>query len=189
MKTWTVTAAVTAALALTACGETSSTNVSTAAGIANTDAGPTAAPASAGSVQIAGDGLTVAGKPVAFGTARADALKAISAGMGGAPEKQDSLEDCGPSPLASASWNKGLQVYFQEDKFVGWSGAVDLKTAKGIGFGSPRSALEAAYHPRIEQTSLGTEFTTDDGLSGTLDSDARDAAVGDVWAGMTCVMR
>lgn len=196
MKHSTCAAIVTAAVTLTACSRSGSTNASTAATTANTVAGEPAAAeaakptvASAGGVQIAGAGLSIAGKPVAFGTPRADALKAISAGMGGAPEKQDTLDDCGPGPLASARWNKGLQVYFQADKFVGWSGAVDLKTAKGIGFGSPRSALEAAYHPRIEQTSLGTEFTTDDGLSGTLESDAKDAAVGDVWAGMTCIAR
>lgn len=193
MKTTWLTAAL-AAATLSACGasETATTTTNTVVAAEPTPAAsPTtaSAPAMGGGVQIAGNGLRVGGEMVAFGTAKDAALKAISAGMGGAPEKQEKLSDCGPGPLDSANWSKGLAVYFQDDKLVGWSGAVDLKTAEGIGFGSTRAAVETAYQPTIEQTSLGTEFTTKDGLSGTFESEAKDASVGDVWAGMTCVMR
>lgn len=195
MKITMVTAALFGATMLGACGasETSNTTATSNANAAEPTAvaSPTSvnAPANPSAVRIAGDGLSVGGKRVTFGTPRAAALAEIGAGMGGAPDSQGTQEECGPGPLGYASWNKGLQVYFQDDKLVGWSGAVDLKTAEGIGFGSTRSAVETAYHPTIEATSLGTEFTTKDGLSGTFESDAKDASVSDVWAGMTCLAR
>lgn len=153
----------------------------------------TATQPSAGTLLLAGDGLRIiegVGRPpraIPFGSATAAALKAIALSMGGPPDLQGAEQECGPGPLKTATW-KGLQVYFQDDRFVGWSGAVDLKTAEGIGFGSTRAALDKAYHPQVEQTSLGAEFTAD-GLSGVLESTAKNAAVSDLWAGMTCIAR
>jgi hypothetical protein len=164
------------------------------------DPGATAAAPAASStakaalVNLEGEGLRLVdpdnghASPLPFGSPKAQTLAALGKAMGGAPDKQET-NDCGPGQLLSASWNKGLTVLFQDDKFVGWSGAVDLKTGDGIGFGSTRAQLKAAYpDAKISQTSLGTEFSAG-GLSGVLESEGPDAAISDIWAGMTCVAR
>lgn len=154
--------------------------------VAAADAGP--------ALVLEGEGLrlidpvTTHATPIPFGTDKAMALRAISAGMKGAPDTQTSNSECGEGPLEMASWNKGLSVYFQDGKFVGWGGAVDLKTMNGIGFGSTRAQLDAAFSPTVEESSLGTEFHAA-GLSGILESTAKDAAISEIWAGMTCIAR
>lgn len=150
--------------------------------------------APAPAIVLEGDGLrlidpeTTHATPLPFGTERALVIRAIGLGMGGVPDETGRLEDCGPGPLDTATWKKGLQLYFQAGKFVGWGGAVDLKTMNGIGFGSTRKELEDAFETSVEQTSLGTEFSAA-GMSGVLDSDKPTAQVQEIWAGMTCVAR
>jgi hypothetical protein len=175
-----------ATLALAACdGGTDANTTAMAAPIA----GASATSEPAGALRLAGDGLRLGEERIVFGTPRDTALAAISRGMDGKPQLTGTDAECGPGPLDFATWDKGLRANFQDGKFVGWTGAVDLKIAEGIGFGSKRSSVEAAYHPKVEQTSLGTEFTTKDGLSGVFESEAKDAAVSDIWAGMTCIAR
>lgn len=148
----------------------------------------------AASLILTGTGLRAtdaAGGPaidVPFGSPEDRAIRQISAAFG-APDQRATNDDCPAGPMQVATWNKGLSANFQEGKFVGWTGAVDLKTAAGIGFGSRRADLMNAYPgATIEQSSLGTEFTAD-GISGVLESDASDAAVSDMWAGVSCVAR
>lgn len=126
--------------------------------------------------------------PLPFGMDKDATLRALSMGMKGRPDQVQTNNECGEGPLEVATWSKGLSAYFQAGKFVGWGGAVDLKTMDGIGFGSTRAQLDAAYRATVEQSSLGTEFSAN-GLSGILESDAPDAAVSEIWAGMTCIAR
>ncbi|MET0362125.1 MAG: hypothetical protein ABW048_10300 [Sphingobium sp.] len=186
-------------LVTAACDETPEQNA-TGANLSTNNAAAAAAPAipaaerTAPAIVLEGEGLrlidpaTTHATPLPFGMDKAMALRGLSAGMGGAPDKVETLSDCGPGPLEVASWDKGLSAYFQDGKFVGWGGAVDLKTMDGIGFGSTRAQLVEAYHPTIEQSSLGTEFSSG-GLSGILESEAPDAAISEIWAGMNCIAR
>ena len=137
-----------------------------------------------GLTAIAPDGRQTS---IPFGVDRASAIR-MMADVLGPPDSVGTNQECPIGAMQFASWSKGLSVNFQEGKFVGWDGAVDLKTARGIGFGSSRAALDKAYDPTIEETSLGTEFDAD-GVTGVLESAAPDAAVSALWAGMTCVAR
>jgi hypothetical protein len=59
----------------------------------------------------------------------------------------------------------------------------------GIGVGSTRAELQAAYAAAaVDSTTLGVEFTAG-GLQGVLESDARTAPIVALWAGAACVAR
>jgi hypothetical protein len=63
-----------------------------------------------------------------------------------------------------------------------------LTTVSGIGLGSTRAELEAAYDAEVAPSSLGIEFHAG-GLAGLLDSSRPDARVVSLWAGLACVAR
>jgi hypothetical protein len=171
------------ALALAACND---------AGAAGDEAGGNevaATPADASAaVVLRGDGVSLAeGGKIAFGTSADQTVDRLAAAFGAPPSNRERLPDCGPGPLEAVSWDNGFSAYMHDGRFTGWT-ALDQRTAEGIGFGSTRAELDAAYHPAIERTSLGAEWSAD-GISGVLESDAPDAAVSAIWAGETCVMR
>jgi hypothetical protein len=194
--------AIALVLSLAACDEPTN-NLSAAnalvennvvAAATNAQTGNNAAAANGPAIALEGEGLRALdpqnghATQLPFGLEEATTITALTAAFG-RPDTITTNSECGEGPLKSASWSKGLTVYFQDGKFVGWGGAVDLKTADGIGFGSTRAELDAAYSPKVEETSLGTEFTTDGGMSGILESAAKDAAISEIWAGMTCIAR
>ncbi|HMJ92782.1 MAG TPA: hypothetical protein VK472_01650, partial [Allosphingosinicella sp.] len=100
--------------------------------------------------------------------------------------------ECGGGPLDYAVWADGLTLYFQEDKFAGW--ALDPRaegahaTVTGIGPGSTRRDLEAAHEIKVEETSLGTEFSAGE-LYGVLDGPKPESKITNMWAGASCVFR
>ena len=143
-------------------------------------------------VVLAPDGLGVAGSArVAFGTARAAATKAIAGALGKPIEEGDSQE-CGAGPLGFASFRGGLGLYFQDGRFVGWDldgrDGGRFATAQGIGIGSTRKQLDAAYKVAIEDSTLGIEFDAG-GLSGLLSMREPNGEVTNLWAGATCIAR
>ena len=158
---------------------------------------PPAAPtrAEAPALAIDGEGLRLfnpangAARPLPFGIARAFVLTAL-AGRG-APDLGTQTE-CGAGPLDFATWRDGLKLYFQADKFTGWAidrrAAGKVTTASGIGLGSGRSDLEAAYSVKVVQSTLGTEFTAGD-LAGLLDGPDPRAKITNLWAGTSCNFR
>ena len=84
----------------------------------------------------------------------------------------------------------------QDGRFVGWSvsrGAADgsnvgLATMAGIGIGSARRELEAAYTADIRKTTLGQEFGAGD-IFGLLDGTGPSARINAMWAGEICNFR
>ncbi len=131
---------------------------------------------------------------IPFGRPRAATLAALAFR---GPPAFARLEECGAGPLDQAAWTDGLRVYFQEGKFVGWAlnaggnPATDkraITTASGIGPGSSRAALEAAYSAKVVQSSLGTEFSAGD-LAGLIDGPGQLARITDMWAGASCNFR
>ena len=178
-------------------------------------ASPPAAPtmAEAPALAIDGEGLRLfnpangAARPLPFGTARSIVLTAL-AGRG-VPDLGTQTE-CGAGPLDFATWRDGLKLYFQADKFTGW--AIDrgatravttpravtiprtvtaprtLTTVSGIGLGSSRAELDAAYAIAVVQSTLGTEFTAG-GLAGLLDGPGPRAKITNLWAGTSCNFR
>jgi hypothetical protein len=101
-------------------------------------------------------------------------------------------QDCGAGPVQAASWPDGLSLVFQNGRFVGWglgARAIGrLATAAGVGPGSTRAELDAAYSATVSQTSLGSEFSAG-GLHGVLDGTSAEARITDMWAGVSCIAR
>lgn len=102
-------------------------------------------------------------------------------------------EDCGAGPVQYASWGDGLSVVIQNGRFEGWGldgrarGAIS--TASGIGPGSSRAELDAAYGDvKVSRTSLGQEFSAG-GFSGVIDGSTAGSRITDMWAGVNCVAR
>lgn len=107
--------------------------------------------------------------------------------MLGAPVEQGENADCAAK---YARWENGLTVWFANGRFAGWSldRGSRLTTVNGIGLGTTRAELHAAYNLEVVRSSLGEEFTIG-GMAGLLESAAPDARVQHLWAGQTCIAR
>lgn len=109
--------------------------------------------------------------------------------------------ECGAGPLKMAVWKNGLSLIFKEHKsnglwqFAGWyvgkpvNNTKSLQTMAGIGIGSTRDEMEAAYVIKVTKTSLGYEFFTTSGLYGIFDGPNKNAKITDIWSGLTCIFR
>ena len=130
-------------------------------------------------------------RTVAFGGPEAAAVAAARQIYGEA-EKVESLEECGAGPLQVSKF-AGLTLAAQDGKFVGWwlDGRAKPplpKTAAGIGIGSTRAKLDAAYSLDEFESSLGNEFTAD-GFAGLISGEGNSGKITHLWAGATCIMR
>lgn len=143
---------------------------------------------------LEGEGLRVfavpigSANPIPFGIPEADAMKMLTTANGAPPLSQGKNIDCGAT---SATWKNGLTVWFTKGQFAGWSvGKSDhkLTTASGIGLGSSRADLDAAYDTKVSTSSLGAEFNAG-GVAGLLASLRADARVTNLWAGVACLGR
>lgn len=194
------------ALALTACNSSEADNADyTVEGAAMKGASPVSqsmttnndAPPAGQSPALAveAEGLrlfnpqTGSARPIAFGSPRQQVLAALE--FRGAPGTGTNSE-CGAGPLVYANWPDGLGLYFQDEKFVGWNldqrGADALTTASGIGPGSTRAELEAAYSTKISETTLGTEFAAGE-IFGILEGKGGAAKITNMWSGTSCNFR
>lgn len=190
-----------AALSLSACGKPAASAQPAAA--PPTPAAAAASPparratATVQGVQLRDDGLHMvvyAGdSDLKFGTPIRAAIAAID-GMLGPGSQPETNNECGAGPMEFVKWPDGFTGVFQDGKFAGWS--IDsgsppkaYATDKAIGVGSTRAELLAAYPAvKIEQTSLGTEFTVG-GYDGILAGAGPDARIETLWAGLSCVFR
>ncbi len=133
---------------------------------------------------------------LAFDTPATQAIDAVARVYSGVAPQRTRNEECGAGPLDMATWPNGLTVLSQDDRFVGWSinhGAADggnagLATMAGIGFGSTRRELEAAYTADIRETTLGQEFAAAE-VFGVLDGAGPSARITAMWAGASCNFR
>ena len=161
------------------------------AGTANASAQATAQPV----LNLAPDGLArfeaSAGtsKEIAFGTPKAAAREAVEK-VTGLTATEASNSDCPAGPVVNLNFPDGLTLLFQEDSFAGWSvtGNQAPTTASGVGLGSTRKALDAAYDAQVASSTLGLEFSAE-GLSGILDGPTPNARIRELWAGVSCVAR
>jgi len=153
-------------------------------------------PTAAFRMALDGDGLMLVDtggstRALTFGTSESLVLAAATASLG-APRDRSTNQDCGAGPLAFVSFDGGLLVTLQGGKFVGWTvraaAGREPRTMSGIGLGSTRAELEAAYAAKVATSSLGVEFSAG-GLSGVLASKAAMAPITDLWAGANCIAR
>lgn len=169
-------------------------NVSTPGDDAGTTANRAGTPAER-ALAVDGEGLRILaaggpGRALAFGLPEAQVLPVLEAMRG--PADRNSNQECGAGPMEFAVWADGLSLLFQEGRFVGWSlderAAGAHATVSGIGPGSTRAELEAAYAIEVEPSTLGSEFSGD-GLSGILNGTGSTARIDTMWAGTSCVFR
>ena len=192
--------ALAAALLVAACGRDAEAPAEApappAAATAPAPAAPAAQaqPASRVALTLDGEGLrlvaagTGSTRLVPFGTPEAQALAALQP-LRSAPAERSTNDECGAGPLAFAEWPDNLQLVFQEGRFVGWStDQRGLTTMSGLGVGSTRGELEAAYAADIGESTLGVEFSAGD-LHGLLSGPGRDARVTTLWGGIICAFR
>ena len=192
-------AALAACVLLAACGREADAPAPSEEPAAS-HAAPAAAPASGqrpappADIALDGEGLrfvnaaTGSTRLLPFGAPEGQVLTALEP-IRGAPTARSSNDECGAGPLAFADWGDDFQLVFQEGRFVGWS--VDdpgLTTMSGVGVGSSRDDLEAAYKAEVGQSTLGTEFSAGD-LHGLLSTRGPTARVTTLWAGTICVFR
>jgi len=128
--------------------------------------------------------------PVPFGRPESEVLTSVEGIRG--PAVKGTNQDCGAGPVQFASWPDGLGLVFQDGRFVGWGlgrrAIGGIATAAGVGPGSTRAELDAAYSVTVTRTSLGSEFSACD-LHGVLDGTSAGARITDMWAGVSCVAR
>jgi hypothetical protein len=164
------------------------------ASAAPTEVAATATPAKTPGLAVDGEGVrlfdpdTGSARPIPFGTPWPQAVAALA--FLGKPLAGRN-EECEAGPLDYARWDGALTLYGQDGKFAGWfadgtSGTI--ATAAGVGPGTTRQDLEAAYAVEVFESSLGTEFTAG-ALSGLLDSPHPDSPVTAFWAGTSCNFR
>lgn len=132
---------------------------------------------------------------VEFGESIESATDAVSVVFGQPAITAAPNAECPAGPMEFTSWGNGFTLNAVNGELVGWSvrshnaAGTPLFTDKGIGVGTSRETLAAAYSTTIEQTTLGTEFYTDSALSGILSSDTPDATIEYLWAGTPCNFR
>jgi len=127
-----------------------------------------------------------------FGLPKAQTLEIITR-VAGAPGPETTNAECGAGPMQFVDYPGGLTLLFQNDSFAGWSVGKDSQgrqsTMNGVGVGSTRSQLVAAFTGvTVEETSLGQEFSAA-GLSGVLSGPDANATIETMWAGTSCVFR
>lgn len=195
-------AAALALLVLAACGQSQPADAPPADAPPPASAPPpsTPVPAATGKAALSLDpaGLMVvivdtgSTRLIDFGLPKAQVLEILTR-VAGAPGPETTNSECGAGPMQFVEFPGGLTLLFQEETFAGWSvdrdSAGKQSTMNGVGVGSTRSELVAAFAGAdIEETSLGQEFSAG-GLSGLLSGPGADAKIEAMWAGTSCVFR
>jgi hypothetical protein len=165
------------------------------------NAADSAADNAAVKLALSGEGLDLVSergsvRHLMFGTPAPTVIDAITRTYGGIAPKRGRNEECGAGPLDMATWQDGLTVMAQHGRFVGWSvsrGPADADrggpaTMAGIGLGSTRRELEAAYTADIHTTTLGEEFAAGN-VFGVLDASGPSARITVLWGGTSCNFR
>jgi hypothetical protein len=198
MKTLRHTLAAALLLGLAACGQAADEAADPAAPapaaeaplpVTKVEEKPVVALAPEGLMLVASSGKT---RLLDFGLGKAQVVEILTQAQGAAG-KEIRNEECGAGPMVFVEWPDGLTALFQDDRFAGWSvgrgASPKLTTMNGVGVGSTRSELIAAFAgATIEESTLGQEFTAG-GLSGILDGTAPTAKIDAIWAGTSCVFR
>lgn len=143
---------------------------------------------------LSGDGLQLVDpdsgrtRMIAFDTPRTETLALVKSALG----DPSGTSRCDVAPLAAAQFGERIALYFENDRFAGWSanprGGRSMSSMSGVRIGSTRAELEDSLVPEISQTSLGTEFNAG-GLSGVFSGTGQEARIEGLWAGMACIAR
>ncbi len=153
---------------------------------------------------VSGEGLVVVDADtgsttmIPFGRDRQSVIATVTMVLGQSPTESAGNPECGNGQATVAEWPEVISLDFdQDDALISWvlrpdSTVTDLA---GNGLGTTRQQLESTLVISVEETSLGTEFSTGDnagdtnGLSGLLSGPEADDVTTDLWAGAVCAFR
>jgi hypothetical protein len=158
-----------------------------------TETAPATAPAPGAEpvLRASADGLSSELQTVKFGAPLATAI-ALTESLGGHDDQPQQLDDCSAGPLLTVRVGD-LLLLGEGEKFVGWhisdSAELRFRTDKGVTVGTSLRDLKRAYDIEVFESTVGTEFTSTDGIGGLLSDASQSAKVAHLWAGTTCIMR
>jgi hypothetical protein len=138
-------------------------------------------------IVLASEGLRVGQRVVSFGVPADLATNALKKALG-KPTGEGANEECTGGPMTYAQWDEGFYVWFSDGKFAGWDDRGTYRTESGLRIGSARAEVDALPGLSVEDSSLGTEFSSGH-LGGLLASEAADAKVTALWGGHSCAVR
>ena len=156
-----------------------------------------AAQASGGEIRLRVDGLEITGAEgtnLIFDSPRDTVERELAQVLGPIVDRSRNAE-CGAGRLGSTRFPGGLTVNFEGDRLSGWflSDADDvtgrIRTAEGVSLGTAETALDAAYTVEELDSTLGDEFTTEQGISGFLTGSKGTRKVEALYSGTTCFVR
>jgi hypothetical protein len=160
-----------------------------------TPVAPAPAEAAQGGLALEGEGLRAftaqgSARALPFGLSQDMVLTAVSTLLDTPTPQVTTNSECGAGPTQFAEYPNGLQLAFQNGEFAGWYlDEPGLTTADGVGVGTSRADLQSArVIEMIPESTLGAEFSSGD-LGGMLSSDAPDATIDALYAGLTCFFR
>lgn len=184
-----------ACAALAACSPASETSTSEPTRAEASNAKPPAV--APGTVRLGGEGLTVTGPmgtSLAFGSPRETVEQELARALGPATDRT-SLAECGAGAMDFTSYISGLTLNFQDNQLVGWTLRREetegpVRTDADIAVGSSEADVIKAYGiKRVENSTLGDEFTSAAGIGGFLSGSGAGTVVESLHAGTTCFFR
>ena len=148
---------------------------------------PPVSPTASPRVLLEGHGLRLASAAgtIVFGGDRDRALAAVEEALGAPPSAQGETAACAGGASRFARWDDALTLWFDDDKFAGWTVDGALTTPDGITVGSPRRHVERLAGFEAKESGVAAEFSAG-GYRGRLDGAGPGARVSALWAGTPC---
>ena len=140
-------------------------------------------------VGFEGEGTSVLLK---FGASRAE-VEQLFVDDGQQQPSITSNEECGAGSMQFLTFDNGLMLNFQSDKFVGWflDGETPVKTDKGLGTGDLLREFSQVHKAEpVAESTLGDEYySTVDSIGAFAGEVSEDALVEAIYAGTNCFFR
>ncbi|MEZ5226598.1 MAG: hypothetical protein R2710_07975 [Acidimicrobiales bacterium] len=131
---------------------------------------------------------------LAFDSAQSIVVNAVTDLLGPASNQGPGSSECGNGQDFVATWDGQIMLEFADGAFIGWSTrpGSTLTDLAGIGWGTSLATLRNHWAVTVEESTLGTEFSTSTdgaGYHGLLSDDTDAALIEDLWAGSICTFR
>ena len=117
--------------------------------------------------------------------------------LGTSPTVTESSPECPNQATEQLLWPGQLSIDIRDDEMISWhlDRGSPLTTVSGVGLGVTRAEVESSIVIVVEDSSLGTEFSTDGGgddgggMGGLFSGPAATDTVTELWGGEICAFR